>query len=338
MVFEATAFRRCEPSLSGKIQKQMPNIKRELKAMLNKKKIQFYLSIISMLCISLYPAVILCETSCTRAEALFQKSLIQGNVIDEKTILRQIVSMCPQHAEAWNNLGAVYEKEGNLGQAENAYRLAHEHKPELGIPLAGLGDVALNQGRYQDAINWYQAFLTFLANELKKGDPRGIGIYEDEYREKYDRAKMKLKILTDSMSGVVPKDVLTRGLQIVSPQKESERLSLFIYFGFDSAELKPQGQSQLIEVAKAMLVPEHQDSAFLIEGHTDTLGPDQYNLDLSKRRAEKVRTFLASQGIMSDRLRVIGIGETRPLVLKGGKNEQAINRRVEFVSLGISGK
>jgi len=87
-----------------------------------------------------------------------------------------------------------------------------------------------------------------------------------------------------------------------------------------------------------MLSPEHRDRVFLIEGHTDTLGPDEYNLDFSHRRAEKVRTFLASQGIMSDRFHVKGVGESRPLVLTGSKDEQAINRRVEFVRLGVYGK
>ena len=103
-------------------------------------------------------------------------------------------------------------------------------------------------------------------------------------------------------------------------------------------ELKPQGQAQLIEMAQTMLSPEHRDRVFLIEGHSDTLGPEAYNLGLSRKRAEKVWTFLASQGIMSDRLQVKGVGESRPLVLAGSIDEQAINRRVEFVRLGVYGK
>jgi outer membrane protein OmpA-like peptidoglycan-associated protein len=91
-------------------------------------------------------------------------------------------------------------------------------------------------------------------------------------------------------------------------------------------------------MAQTMLLPEHRDRVFLIEGHSDTLGSDEYNLDLSQRRAEKVRTFLASQGIMLDRLHVKGVGESRPLILTGSIDEQAINRRVEFVRLGFYGK
>jgi outer membrane protein OmpA-like peptidoglycan-associated protein len=312
--------------------------------MFKHSKIALLFFAIILLSIYLNPLSVLCETPCERAEGLLQKSLRQTNSIDEKSILREAVRLCPQHAEAWNNLGTIYEKEGDLEQAEKAYRLANEHNPELGIPLAGLGDVAMNQGRYQEAIKWYQAFLAFLANEKLKDDPQGLGIYEEEYREKNDLANLKLKILIDSMSSVVPKETIIRGLKVIPPKEEfhkrieTERLPLFIYFGFDSAELKPQGQAQLIVMAQTMLLPEYRDRVFLIEGHTDTLGSDEYNLDLSQRRAKKVRTFLASQGVMSGRLRVIGVGESRPLVLTGSKDEQAMNRRVEFVRLGFYGK
>lgn len=223
-------------------------------------------------------------------------------------------------------------------------RLANEHNPELGIPLTGLGDVAMDQGRYQEAIKWYQAFLTFLTNEKQKGDPQNLAIYEEEYKARYDQANFKLKILKDSRTSVVSREIITRGLKPISAKNdfkkriETERLPLFIYFDFESAERKPQGRAQLIELAQTMLSPEHRDRVFLIEGHTDTLGPEAYNLGLARRRAETVRTFLAAQGIMSDRLQVKGVGESRPLVLAGSIDEQAINRRVEFVRLGVYGK
>ena len=265
----------------------------------------------------------------------------QSNFEEEKSILKEALSLCSQHARAWNNLGTIYEKEGNWKQAEKAYHLANEHDPELGIPLAGLGDVVIEQGRYQEAIKWYERFLEFLAYEKQDGDPQGLRIYEEEYKAKHVRANLKLKILTNSMSSVVPKETLTRGLQVIPPKEEfekrieTERLPLFIYFDFDSAELKPQGQQQLIEMAKAMLSPEHRDRVFLIEGHTDTLGSDDYNFDLSRMRVEKVLTFLASHGIVSDRLHAKGVGESRPLVSEGGIGEQTTNHRVEFVRMGL---
>ena len=136
--------------------------------------------------------------------------------------------------------------------------MAHEYDPELGIPLAGLGDVVIEQGRYQEAIKWYERFLEFLANEKRDGDPQGLGIYEEECKTKHDRANLKLKILTDSMSSVVPKEILTRGLQVIPPKEEyekrieTERLPLFIYFASSGAVVeKPvtpwRGASILVE-------------------------------------------------------------------------------------------
>jgi len=95
-------------------------------------------------------------------------------------------------------------------------RLANEHNPELGIPLTGLGDVAMDQGRYQEAIKWYQAFLTFLTNEKQKGDPQNLTIYEEEYQAQYEQANMKLKILRDSMTSIVLREIITRGLKPIS--------------------------------------------------------------------------------------------------------------------------
>ena len=210
--------------------------------------------------------------------------------------------------------------------------------------MAGLGDVAMDQGRYQEAIKWYQAFLTFLASEKQKGDPHELGIFEEEYQAKYEQANLKLKILKDSMTGVVSREIINRGLKPIllkdelEKKIENERLSIFVYFDFESAELKAQGRAQLIEMAQTMLSPQHRDRVFLIEGHSDTLGSEAYNLGLSQRRAEEVRTFLAFQGIKSDRLQIKGVGESRPLVLTGSIDEQGINRRVEFVRLGVYGK
>ena len=124
----------------------------------------------------------------------------------------------------------------------------------------------------------------------------------------------------------------------LSDSTTPERLSLYIYFDFNSSELKPQGRAQLIEMAQAMRSSEHRDRIFMIESHSDTTGPDEYNLDLSRRRAEAVRTFLVSRGIVLGRLEIEGVGEARPLVLTGNQEEQAINRRVEFLRLGPYGK
>ncbi len=66
-------------------------------------------------------------------------------------------------------------------------------------------------------------------------------------------------------------------------------------------------------------------------GHTDALGDDNYNLDLSRRRAESVLKFLLENKINKNRLRSHGEGETKPIASNETDEGRAQNRRVEFV-------
>ncbi len=68
----------------------------------------------------------------------------------------------------------------------------------------------------------------------------------------------------------------------------------------------------------------------LVEGHTDDIGRDSYNLDLSMKRAEKIRELLLSGGISDELISVIGYGETQPLVPNNSDKNRAVNRRIEF--------
>lgn len=73
-----------------------------------------------------------------------------------------------------------------------------------------------------------------------------------------------------------------------------------------------------------------QGKIVLVEGHTDDLGRDSYNLSLSMKRAEKIRELLLSGGISDELISVIGYGETTPVVPNTSDENRAINRRIEF--------
>lgn len=70
----------------------------------------------------------------------------------------------------------------------------------------------------------------------------------------------------------------------------------------------------------AAVLQQHPEKPFTIEGHTDSHGTDEYNLDLSQRRADAVQQALLQLGIAADRMQAVGRGET----------SRAANRRVEF--------
>ncbi|MCB1226983.1 MAG: OmpA family protein [Verrucomicrobiales bacterium] len=98
------------------------------------------------------------------------------------------------------------------------------------------------------------------------------------------------------------------------------------------------GSDQLAEAARlslmklGILIQKNPDSDFIVEGHTDSFGSDDYNLSLSLRRAQAVVGWLqASLRLETDRVRAVGMGEAHPLSSTSGTvEEQSLNRRVEI--------
>lgn len=106
-----------------------------------------------------------------------------------------------------------------------------------------------------------------------------------------------------------------------------------VQFRTDSAELRAESRAVLDDVA-AILKEFPNVKKVRVEGHTDARGTDEYNLDLSQRRADSVRTYLVNEGgIDPDRLVTRGFGESQPLAFGEGEEVWRLNRRVEFFIL-----
>jgi len=102
-----------------------------------------------------------------------------------------------------------------------------------------------------------------------------------------------------------------------------------IYFNPNKADVKPAMQMQLTKIAQALAaVP---DQKLLIEGHTDSDGPNEYNLSLSESRAESVQKILLAGGIAAERMEIKGFGESKPIAGNSTPAGKAQNRRVEIV-------
>ncbi len=104
-----------------------------------------------------------------------------------------------------------------------------------------------------------------------------------------------------------------------------------LLFDYDHAELRTQAVGSLRKLGT--LIQRNPQATFLIEGHTDSFGPDEYNMDLSLRRAEAVKTWLVhTMQIASTRIETKGYGKSRLLAPASGSIEQQqINRRVEII-------
>ncbi len=105
--------------------------------------------------------------------------------------------------------------------------------------------------------------------------------------------------------------------------------ALKILFEFDSAEIAPDSLETIGILAQALLVPSARDKSVLIEGHTDSVGNDEYNVELSFRRAKAVKEYLVDvYQIAPDRLSVDGLGEST--LFTPDFPTAAINRRVQI--------
>ena len=106
-----------------------------------------------------------------------------------------------------------------------------------------------------------------------------------------------------------------------------------IYFQHDKAELLATSFAQLNELAT--ILGENTSMRIQINGHTDSNGEEGYNLTLSQARAEAVANYLLSKGIAEDRFSFNGYGETQAIANNETEDGRQMNRRVEFVIVGM---
>ena len=78
------------------------------------------------------------------------------------------------------------------------------------------------------------------------------------------------------------------------------------------------------------IVKHHPNATFEVAGHTDSVGGDRYNKDLSQRRAVNVRAYLVEQGVNADSMTAVGYGESQPVADNATAAGRAENRRVEL--------
>lgn len=102
-----------------------------------------------------------------------------------------------------------------------------------------------------------------------------------------------------------------------------------ILFGFDKSELSDGSKGNLDKLV--VVLGKYPDTNIEIQGHTDNVGSDAYNLDLSNRRAAAVSSYIVSRGVSSGRISTRGYGESAPKYANDTENNRAQNRRVEFL-------
>ena len=105
-----------------------------------------------------------------------------------------------------------------------------------------------------------------------------------------------------------------------------------VLFDFNKFTLKSEAREKLAKISGIVLA--YPDLKLNIEGYTDSIGSDQYNLELSEKRADSVRGYLVSQGVKPDNVTSSGMGKADPVADNGTAAGRKLNRRVEMVVSG----
>ncbi len=119
-----------------------------------------------------------------------------------------------------------------------------------------------------------------------------------------------------------------------APAKQPS-MDLNVHFEFGSAELTPDAMRTLDELGRALSSNVLGGYRFRIEGHTDTVGTEEFNKTLSDQRAASVARYLEGKfGVGPARLETVGLGQAVPLVPTPPQTPEQRNRRVHVVNLG----
>jgi outer membrane protein OmpA-like peptidoglycan-associated protein len=124
------------------------------------------------------------------------------------------------------------------------------------------------------------------------------------------------------------KDVFGPAL-LAQPDPTGRFISFLLYFEHDTTKLTQESKNLLSEVLKT--IKSRKSNEVYVVGHTDLVGTEAYNVDLSSRRAKHVRDLLVSSGIKSSALFVSYYGKARPLVPTNDEVPEPRNRRVEVI-------
>lgn len=236
---------------------------------------------------------------------------------------------------------------------ERAYFSAYGEKAGYGaydiysITLPGQARpkaVATFRGRVKDekgrlleaAIKWENLATGGNAGELKSDPKDGayfialpLGANYGYYAEKEGYYPISKSIdLSNTVEPVeIEEDIILVSIKQAVEAGTPVRINN-IFFDFDQYTLKPESYPELKRLAQ--LLDENKGLVVEIAGHTDDVGSDAYNMELSLKRARAVAAYLAAQGCPEENLVPKGYGKTKPLTTNETEEGRAENRRVEF--------
>lgn len=133
----------------------------------------------------------------------------------------------------------------------------------------------------------------------------------------------------DAQAAELRAELVSTGVQVIESD-DNIRLIMpgNITFKTDSADINSSFYPVLNSVAKVL--NKYSNSTIMVSGHTDNTGSAEYNLNLSRERAQSVAAYLEGQGVKSSRFEVLGMGYSNPIASNATQQGRTQNRRVEI--------
>lgn len=263
--------------------------------------------------------------------------LAQGRTFESKKPLERSLKISPNYWRTYATLGIANDFLDEHDQAATAYAKALEFCPEsasirnnLGISVSSNGDIDTAIGHLSRAHDLEPENNVIQKNLVLFRDLRLSCPECSAYGYRELPKMVHSQHWPAGHRAVTCNADLTRAQQLVNALVDTSFVDMRVYFAYDSAVLRPEGEEALDELAQAMMSDEMRDDGFIIEGHTDAVGSRSYNQELSERRAAAVREYLMkSGGVQSSRLSTVGYGLDR--LLDPANPESGTNRRVRVV-------
>lgn len=245
---------------------------------------------------------------------------VKGELVDDIEVLEQLkdpeLTMKPDVDVASFDVDIKMEAPslsgdpaGDLADAAAAMEISAEEMDSLGktetiTPTAAEGQMIVDPG---SEISKDDSLDDFMADLIKKGN-----------NGKVPDGRLDGTSSLDEIAGL-PENVLI---------SKTTMLPGDLLFEFNSDRLREGSKVGMLKIA---LVMDRNPNLYCwIDGHTDLVGGDEFNYDLSRRRAEAVKSYLVGIGMTPEKIITRGMGKKAPIVLQGNQDEQSINRRVEI--------
>lgn len=201
--------------------------------------------------------------------------------------------------------------------------------PDIEIPSPLAGDLAKELAAVSSAALEQMPAMSAEQSVIELGNEKEVAGLDEALMKELESASASGNA-AETVDGYANLDDLLNYKGPILDASKPILMPTDLLFGYDQTELQESARLSLMKLG--ILIQRNATSTVVIEGHTDTTGPDAYNQELSMRRALAVKAWLReSLKIEGDQIQAIGYGESRPIANPQGTiEEQALNRRVEI--------